>query len=89
MQTALWERCIRPGDNEWTTWTDAIILAECAATALWEAGWSVVRSDSWRLRSGFDVVPHNDGSKASPESVDRSVPADSGGEHIDGTDNGS
>lgn len=61
MQTALWERCIRPGDNEWTTWTDAIILAEAAATALWEAGWTVIRSDSWRLRSDFDVVAHIDG----------------------------
>jgi hypothetical protein len=62
MQKALWERCIRPADNEWTTWTDAIVLAECAATALWEDGWTVVRSDSWRLRSDFGVVPLNDGS---------------------------
>ena len=41
IQRNIWERCLRPGDNEWTTYTDAIILAECAATALWEAGYEV------------------------------------------------
>ena len=45
MQKAIWERCIRLGENEWTTWTDAIILAECAATALWEAGYEVLLID--------------------------------------------
>lgn len=26
--------------------------------AIEDAGWTLVRSDSWRLRSDFDVVPH-------------------------------
>jgi len=34
MQQAIWDECSRPGGNEWTTWTDAIALAECAARAL-------------------------------------------------------
>lgn len=42
MQQALWDECIRPGDNEWTTWTDSIALAETAAKALRRAGWEVV-----------------------------------------------
>lgn len=44
MQYAIWERCIQPHGNEWTTWTDAIILAEVAAAALLEAGWTIART---------------------------------------------
>jgi hypothetical protein len=45
MQRRIWERCISPGDNEWTTWTDAITLAETAAEALLLAGFEVRRID--------------------------------------------
>lgn len=41
MQKALWERCISQDDNEWTTWSDSIALAEVAAQALTEAGFEV------------------------------------------------
>lgn len=41
MQVAIWEDCIRSGGNEWTTWSDAVILAETAARALTRAGWDV------------------------------------------------
>lgn len=42
MQQAIWDECISPGDNEWTTWTDSVHLAETAARALHRAGWQVV-----------------------------------------------
>lgn len=45
MQDAIWKECIRPGDNEWTTWSDAIALAYCAGQALLRAGWKVVPLD--------------------------------------------
>lgn len=45
MQQAIWEECIRPGDNEWTTWSDSVALAETAAAALRKAGWQVVPMD--------------------------------------------
>lgn len=40
MQKVIWEECML-SDNEWTTWTDAIILAETAAQALTDAGYEV------------------------------------------------
>lgn len=46
MQDAIWNECIRPADNEWTTWTDAITLAETAADGLVRAGWTVVALDA-------------------------------------------
>ena len=61
MQKALWERCIQPADNEWTTWTDAIILAEAAATALWEAGWAVVPAKQEHKGPRAQVITPSDG----------------------------
>jgi hypothetical protein len=42
MQKAIWDECIQPADNEWTTWSDCIILAETAAAALTARGFAVV-----------------------------------------------
>lgn len=39
IQKRMWA-CLS-SDNEWTTWTDAVTLAECAAEALTEAGYVV------------------------------------------------
>lgn len=41
MQRALWKRCLSQEDNEWTTWSDAVTLAEVAAQALTAAGFEV------------------------------------------------
>lgn len=42
IQNAIWEEAIRPGDNELTTWSDSVGLAEIAGKALMHAGWKVV-----------------------------------------------
>jgi hypothetical protein len=44
MQKALYALLLG-SDNEWTTWSDSIALAETAAKALSEAGWQVTRID--------------------------------------------
>ena len=38
--------------------------------ALEREGWRLIRADSWRLRSDFDVVPHSDGSVTPETSID-------------------
>lgn len=41
IQMAIWRKCIRPADNAWITWSDAVVLADTAARALIEAGYEV------------------------------------------------
>lgn len=43
MQQAIWHECIEPRNNEWTTGSDAIVLAEVAAAALVRYGYHVVQ----------------------------------------------
>lgn len=50
MQDALWNDCIL-SNNEWTTWTDSITLAEVAAAALTKAGFAVVASNDTRAHA--------------------------------------
>lgn len=42
MQESIWDRCIEPRQNEWTTFTDSCILAEAAAHGIAVAGYRVV-----------------------------------------------
>lgn len=41
VHSSIWLNCILPCDNEWTTWTDAIILTEVAIAAVPD-GWGKI-----------------------------------------------
>lgn len=51
MQDAIWGDCIAPHDNEWTTWSDSIVLTETAAAALVKAGFRVVAINDTRAHA--------------------------------------
>lgn len=56
IQQAIWQECIAPADNEWTTFSDSAALAEVAARALVAAGWKVDRADPSAGRPYFGEI---------------------------------
>lgn len=48
VHSAIWLNCILPGDNEWTTWSDAIVLTEVAIAAIPD-GWGKINGQWVRV----------------------------------------